>query len=229
MDWFTIGLVAFFGIVGLVAFFASHVAAKRRQAAVKAMADSLGLEFQAQTSLEQMEMFRQVSYFSRGRDHEILNHLSGCTGATSIHILDFEYTVGSGKDKSTLRQTVVALISEELVSQKLDVQGFDLAPESIFTRFTEWFGVQDIDFPSHPEFSQKFVLQANSEEGVRRLLDRELLNFLCTKPDISLSVRQGFLCVYRPRKLVPPDQWKNRMAEGFDIYRQLVNRLARAS
>lgn len=222
MDWFTVGLVVFFLLVALLTYYASTVVAKRRQAAVKQMAESLGLEFQAQTSLEQLEMFRQVSYFSRGHSHHILNHLSGSADSTSIHILDFNYTVSGGKSSTTLRQTVVALESQEL-----HVPGFDLAPESIFTRFTEWFGVQDIDFESHPEFSKKFVLQANNEEGVRRLLDRELLDFLCTKPDIYLSVREGFLCVYRPNKLVPPDQWKDRMAEGFDIYRQLINRLAR--
>ncbi|MBL8891219.1 MAG: hypothetical protein JNL67_14665 [Planctomycetaceae bacterium] len=224
MDWFTLGLIVFFALVALLTYYGSTVVAKRRQASIKAIADSLGLEFQAQTSPEQLELFRQISYFSRGHGHHILNHLSGTVDATSIRILDFNYTVSGGKSSTTLRQTVVALESPEL-----DVPGFDLAPESIFTRFTEWFGVQDIDFANHPEFSQKFVLQANNEAGVRQLLDRELLDFLCKKPDIYLSVRQGLLCVYRPNKLAPPEQWKDRMAEGFEIYRQLVNRLARGT
>lgn len=222
MDWMPIGMLVIVVLVvgGVVA--GSIIAAQRRTKAIQELAESLGLEFQQQSSVEQLEMFKQISYFSRGRSHQILNHLSGSTDVAAIHVLDFQYTIGSGKNSATKRQTVVALVADEL-----EVPGFDLAPESIFSRFTEWFGVQDIDFESHPEFSQKFILQANDEDAVRRFLDRELLDFLCQKPDIYLSVRRGFLCVYRPDQLAPPENLKDRMAEGFEVYRHLLERLAR--
>lgn len=222
MDWAPIGIFVTVVLVVIAVVAGSLIAAKRRTEAIKQLADSLGLAFQQQTSVENLEMFKQISYFNRGRSHQILNHLSGSTDVAAIHILDFHYTIGSGKNSSKKHQTVVALLSDEL-----DVPGFDLAPESIFSRFTEWFGVQDIDFESHPQFSEKFILQATNEDAVRQFLDHPLLDFLCQKPDIYLSVRRGFLCVYRPDKLVPPEQWKDRMAEGFEVYRMLLDRMAR--
>ncbi len=222
MDWAPIGFFVIVVLVILGVVIGAIIADKRRTEAIKQLADSLGLAFQQQTSVEQLEMFKQISYFSQGRSHQIRNLLSGSTDVTAIYILDFHYTVGSGKNSSTKRQTVVALASNEL-----EVPGFDLAPESIFSRFTEWFGVQDIDFESHPEFSDKFILQATDEEAVRRFLDRPLLDFLIQKPDIYLNVRRGFLCVYRPDQLAAPEKWKERMAEGFEIYRELLNRISR--
>lgn len=222
MDWPTIALFFLVIVVVLGVVIGSIVAAKRRTEAIKQLADSLGLEFKQQSSVDELAMFAQIAYFSRGRSHQILNHLSGSTDVAAIHILDFQYTVGSGKNSASKRQTVVALVSDEL-----QVPGFDLAPESIFSRFTEMFGVQDIDFESHPEFSNKFILQANDVDAVRRFLDRVLLDLFCQKPDIYLSVRPGFLCVYRPDQLAPPEKLKERMAEGFEIYRELLQRLAR--
>jgi hypothetical protein len=222
MNWVPIIVFSLVALFAVVLYAAISYEAKRRRERIKNLADGLGLEFQAETSAEQLDLFKQVSYFNRGHSHQVLNHLSGSTDVATIHVLDFHYTVSGGKSSTVFRQTVVALVSDELA-----VPGFDLAPETIFTRFTEWFGVQDIDFAAHEEFSKKFMLQANNADGVRQLMDRELMDFFCRKPDIYLSVRQGFLCVYRPNQLAPPEQWKDRMAEGFEIYRQILDRMTR--
>jgi hypothetical protein len=91
----------------------------------------------------------------------------------------------------------------------------------------ELFGVQDIDFEEDEAFSQKFVLTSSAEPAVRRLLDRELRQFLGQRPDIYLSVRPGFICLYRPNQLVPPEKWKDFMGEAFQIYQALLQRLDR--
>lgn len=222
MDWLAFAVIGGVVAVVLILVATSHLAAKRRREAIENLAQSLGLEFQPTVSPETMSWLTEVAYFSRGHSHQILNHLSGGTDETAIHILDFHYTIGSGKNASHKRQTVVAL-----ASAALEVPGFDLAPESIFTRFSEWFGVQDIDFESHPEFSDKFMLQATNEETVRQFMDQPLMDFFCKTPDIYLNVRRGFLCLYRPDKLVPPEQCKDLMGEGFAAYQALVERMAR--
>jgi len=222
MDGMVFAIIGGVVVLVLILMVSSYLAAKRRREAIENLAQSLGLEFQPTVSPETMSWLTEVAYFSRGHSHQILNHLSGGTDETEIHILDFHYTIGSGKNASHKRQTVVAL-----VSAALDVPGFDLAPESIFTRFSEWFGVQDIDFESHPEFSDKFMLQATDEDGVRQFMDRPLMDFFCKTSDIYLNVRRGFLCLYRPDKLMAPEQWKDLMGEGFAAYQALVERMAR--
>ncbi len=219
MSWLPIIIIVAIVIALVVG---SFVMESRRREAIKGLADSLGLEYREESSIADLEMFQQVAYFNQGRSHRILNHLFGSTDVTAIHILDYQFTVGSGKNSHTKRQTVVALVSEEL-----ELPGFDLAPESFFSRFTELFGAQDIDFQEHPLFSQTFLLQATDEDAVRRLMDRDLMDFFCQKPDIYLSVRRGFLCLYRPGNAAAPDKWKDLMTEGFDTYRALLARLAR--
>jgi len=209
-------------LLAVVVVATQWVLARRRRAAIQDLAESLGLAFQAETRVEEMELFKSIAYFTRGSRHQVLNHLSGSTDLAAVHIMDFEFTLGSGKNASTKRQTVVAFLADSLT-----IPEFDLAPESIFTRFMELFGAQDIDIDEDPDFSQKFVLQAANEPGVRQTMDRELREFLCRRPDIYLSVRSGFLCLYRPNTLVPPDKWRDLMGEGFEIYQALCQRLTR--
>jgi hypothetical protein len=222
MEW--LGVVVLLVIVAFVAgvVISQQVLAKRRREAVQGLAESLGLAFQAETSVEQMDLFKSIAYFTRGSSHQVLNHLSGSTDVATVHMMDFQFTVGSGKNATVKRQTVAAFQADEL-----RLPGFDLAPESLATRFMELFGVQDIDFEEDEAFSQKFVLTSSAEPAVRRLLDRELRQFLGQRPDIYLSVRPGFICLYRPNQLVPPEKWKDFMGEAFQIYQALLQRLDR--
>jgi hypothetical protein len=67
------------------------------------------------------------------------------------------------------------------------------------------FGGQDIDFVSHPEFSEKYVLQGESEEEVRIYMDAILLNFFAAQNKICCEAREGIILDYHRYKRVDPD------------------------
>lgn len=219
MDWLGVTMIALIVVGVLSLIYYNHWAFKKRQEQVAALADSLGLEFQPASDHSQLALKEQIRYFDRGSDHRVYNHLSGRVEPTEIHIFDYSFVVGSGKNRKTRSQTVVLMLSSELVTP-----AFDLAPETIFSWVTDLFGVQDIDFDNHPEFSKKFVLQADNEADARRLFDQELLDYFCTISGYYVSVRPQFLCVYRPDQPLPPDQWKDLMTTGFNTYQQLLQR-----
>jgi len=190
---------------------------KQRRQAIAELAQSLGLDFFPESDIHSLSIWQQVPFFNRGQSHKLLNHLKGETDTTAIHIFDFRFVVGNGKNSHTHQQTVVAMLSEDL-----QAPAFELSPESLFHRLGEWFGMQDIDFDDHPEFSRKFVLRAEDEAQVRQFMDRPLLDFLSQKPDIHLAVRPQELCLFRPNVRVPPEKWKELMGEAYEIFHALL-------
>ena len=70
------------------------------------------------------------------RDHEVV-------------IFEYTYVIHTGKSSHAITQTVVVLNNEH------NFPDLDMGSENFFDRFKEYFGAQDIDFSSHPDFSNK--------------------------------------------------------------------------
>ena len=141
--------------------------------------------------------------------------IHGDTDEVAMGIFDYRYTTGSGKNSHTYRQTVVFFRSPDM-----DLPQFELKPQSFFHGIGKLFGYQDIDFQSHPKFSKAFVLRGTSETAVRKLFTADLLSFCETKPQVSIEGQGRDLVFYRSSKRVKPEQFRDLMSEGFDVFKQ---------
>ena len=195
---------------------------KKRTEAVKNLADSLGLEFVGNVEPSQLGEVTEFPLFQAGHSRRVRNLLQGETDIARIQIFDYQYTVGSDKNKSTHNQTVVSMVSGEIATP-----AFELSPEGFFSRVGHWFGGSDIDFVEHPEFSDSFQLKGPDEETIRQFFDTPLMDFFCQNKSQCVSAKQGELIYYRQRKAAKPEAWKDLMSEGFQVYQAILSRGSR--
>jgi hypothetical protein len=210
---FFIGMIFLFG--GL-AWYAS-MQAKKRTEAYQAQATQMGLDF-AESSGELVESLRDFALFQRGRSKKARNVLSGDAGDVKISIFDYHFTTGSGKNRKVNQQTVVLLQSTNIQSPM-----FSMRQQGFFDKFGKALGFQDIDFTSHPKFSQMFVLQGANEQAVRRFFTPSLLEFFETQEKVSVEGGMGRVMIYNARKLLPPDKIKDALAEAYEVYGHIVD------
>src|SRR5207237_5572026 len=79
------------------------------------------------------------------------------------YVFDYEYKVNRGKSQRLYQQTVAAFYTPHL-----NLPFFALYPESFFSFVGEMFGYNDIDFATHPTFSETFKLSGQDEINIRK-------------------------------------------------------------
>ena len=210
-------LVIIFAAIGLAAWMHS-VNEKKRVSRLEEVAQELGLEFYPTGLTELLERLASFSLFNQGYDRQIKNLIQGETGEVNLALFDYQYTTGSGKEKSTHRATVATISSTNL-----NCPDFLIRPENFFDRIGSMIGFQDIDFDSHPAFSKLFVLQGSNEESIREFMRPEILNYFENHPGISVEGNGGMLIFYRGRTRVKPDQWKEHFAQAYEVFGVIVD------
>jgi hypothetical protein len=102
--------------------------------------------------------------FNRGTYPRVRYVVRGQGAEGELVLFDFRYTTQSGKNTTTIEQTIVAFG----LGQKR-VPDFELWPEGFLSKLGQAFGMADINFDSNPEFSRHYRLRGPDRESVRRL------------------------------------------------------------
>ena len=210
-------------IGGVIAFIAvgayfSRVSSQKRTEALQAEADAMGLQFNSDGS-DALHSFSGFKLMNVGRSRRALNLISGDAGDVKISIFDYRYTTGSGKNKRTSIQTVVALESAGIAAP-----AFSMRQQSGFLdKIGKLFGGQDIDFEGHPKFSEMFVLQGPDEDAIRSFFTPALLTFFETKVGHSIEGLQGKMLLYKSRSRTAPEEIKDLLASAYEVYGHIVD------
>ena len=138
--------------------------------------------------------------FSRGRRARLVNIMKGRSAFGAVVITDHIYVVGSGKNSSTITQTLVAV---ELDGSPLPA--FVLGPEGIFSRIGQVFGSQDIDFDSSPSFSGAYQLKGPDEDAIRRVFERNAVPYFSENRGWSVEADGAWIVVYRQGRRAKTD------------------------
>lgn len=204
------------GIVVLVALGLAwnFYAEKKRRETIQKMADDLGLSFHPTADPSLLGELSSFQLFSQGRARKITNVLHGETDELTLAIFDYQYTIGSGKNSSTRKQTVTYCRSPAL-----QVPMFALWPQHFFHNIGKVFGYKDIDFESHPTFSKNFVLRGPSETRIREFFVPAILEFFERQIGSSSEGDRDCLIYYRAGKRTPPTQYRQRMETGFELFK----------
>lgn len=112
------------------------------------------------------------------------------------HVVIFEYTyvIHTGNSSHPVTQTVAILNNEH------NFPDLDMGSESFFDRFKEYFGAQDIDFSSHPDFSNKYRLRGEQEQTIRDLFRSRVREYFEQIDTIQLDIKGDQILIYRPGK-----------------------------
>lgn len=208
-------------IAVLVLVFAAIAALERRRLRrLRETADRLGLSFEEKADVVLTLPFASFPLFTVGHDRRATGLLSGLMSRTDrqMHIFDYRYTTGSGKNRSTHRQTVAAMRLG-----RNDLPQFAMRPEHFFDRIAATFGYEDIDIDLAPEFSRRWHLKGADPTAIRRCFDTRLVNALEHEAPICIEGGGEWLIVYRARQRVAPEA----LAEFIEKARELAMLFAR--
>ena len=218
-----LGIVVIVGIVAPVSiiWLVWH-REKKRTAALNVVASDIGLEFSVTTNDKLLAKMRAFSLFNQGRSRKIKNVMKANTDIPQLTIFDYQYTTGGGESSHTCHHTVVFMESDAL-----SLPRFALHPEGwLFQKLGAAFGMQDIDFEDHPEFSQSFVLQGNDEQAIRFFFDAEMRELFTQRKGISVESKPRAF-IYLRGGLRKPEEIRAFMIEAFTIYSGFAERFSR--
>ena len=164
--------VCFFGFI----FYMGHLRAKKRTEAMRAIAESLEMEFVAEKCDPNTLGLDGIDLFEKGRSRKVLNLIKGTFEDTNAFIFDYHYVTGGGKNSSHHSQTVIAY---EICSKDgFQLPQFTCKPERFFHKFADMFGFEDIDFEQYPEFSKAYRLKGENEDSVRKIFNETVIRQL---------------------------------------------------
>ena len=191
----------------------------KRQKELQLMADSLGFSYND----EQTEKVRQLLESSSMLGNEMFfNVLGGTFNGTYFAIGDFNITVDSGSKKRKQYQTYVVIRSGKLASPN-----FCLQPECALFRMAEGLlnrvtGSFDIDFASHPAFSDNYFLKGSDENAVRNFFTPRVLEYFQAHHGLSVEVFNGTLVFLRLGELVKSDDIKALIDNAMEVHQVLL-------
>ncbi|MEL7332429.1 MAG: hypothetical protein AAFN12_09265 [Cyanobacteria bacterium J06560_2] len=213
MDIFIVFLVLILVATG-VSTYLNH----KRAQLIESLAAEWGFTYrkQAQNCLPR----ERFDLFSKGRNCHLANVIRREQGSVMVSIGEYTYTTGSGKNRSRHCQTVVILDSERLALPQ-----FSLMPENVLHKIGQLFGYKDIDFDTHPDFSQFFLLRGPDEIRIREAFDTDVLDFFEMKfferqQRISVEGAGSTLIYYYADRRRDPRRWQQMIAEALKVYEQ---------
>jgi hypothetical protein len=154
-----------------------------------------------------------VDYFPNASSYELFNPLKGSSkkltalmkkphdGGEAL-VFDYSYKVHSSGHGSSQRECTVLAFR----SPRLQLPYFALYPESFFSGLGELFGYNDIDFESHPKFSERFKLCGKDVTQVRQLFRPQVRAFFEDIETISADGGGDCLFLYTRNKVIPVEQ-----------------------
>ncbi len=215
LPFVVIGVIVVLVLGGIIY---SMIAEKKRREHLQTAADEMGLTFVLEGDEILFNRLSNFNLFSQGRGRKMTNLIQGDSGEVKIAIFDYQYTTGNGKNSHTHRLSIAALESTNLICPD-----FTMRPEGMFDRIGSALGFQDIDFDTHPNFSDMFVLKSSDEQAVRDYFKPRLLEFFESKKGISVEAQRGIMFFYRAGHRVKPEELKNLLSDAYEVFGHMVD------
>lgn len=187
----------------------------KREQQVFQSAQQLGYHYQEKDEFGLLNLLSDFKLMQIGSRKRIMNILSkdDLTESLKIRIFDYRYTVSTGNSSQRFSQSVFFVQSKEL-----GLPRFFLKPEHFFHRVRSWFGLNDIDFDHHPEFSSIYHLNGDDEYLIRTTFSYKVLDYFTREQGWHVEGLNYFLIIYRAKKLLPPDTLPAFGRKGMEIY-----------
>ena len=216
-----LALLGILTLIGGIAWIVRHFDRKRTEALAQVAAEKK-MGFLAKGDGTLREKMKTFALFNKGHSRKLKNVMKADTEIAQLCIFDYQYTVGGGQNSRTYVLSVASFESDEM-----QLPDFSLRPEGFFQRLGAAFGMQDIDFKDHPEFSNRFVLTGKDESAIRRFFDSEILELFAQRKGVCVETIPRLFIYVRPRK--KPSEIQEFMDEAFSVYSAFRDRMERGS
>ncbi|HEX5053513.1 MAG TPA: hypothetical protein VFZ65_17170 [Planctomycetota bacterium] len=205
-------VIAVIALLAVAAYF-GWKAEKERREALAALADELGLRFDAGDDADHDDYYAQFEIFRRGHSRVARNTLLGTLELFAqpcrVRCGDFRYKVTRSNGKSTSTSTY--RFSYVIVHPPWDTPPLLIRPEGLFDKIKGAFGFDDIDFESD-EFSRKFFVQSTDKRFAYDVLHPRMMEFLLAEQPPMLDIEDGALCLSDGQRRWDPAGFRRQIA-----------------
>jgi hypothetical protein len=185
---------------------------KNRTAALKQVADTLGFEFFPTGDATYSQSLAGLPLRSRGRSQKLRNLMRGKSRSIEAAIFDYSYVIGGGRSSRTVRQSVISFQSDAL-----SLPYFTLGSKSFWNKMDSLLGRHNIEFETHPEFSNKYLLRGSDADAVRTIFTDQVLDYFEQTPGWSVEGAANRLLLYKLSKRVPPPEIAAFLEDGLKV------------
>ena len=202
-------------IVGITLLI-TYVLVKQRSKNLQKEADLLGLSFNKNGRDVTLEKHRDFSLFSHGVDKTITNEIWGEYKGKNLSVFGYRYSTDTeANDSRTVnKQTLISI-----ETNNNSIPDFELVPASVFHKLGTFFNDKKVELIAHPEFSKKFLLRGDDDQGIRDFFTDSIVEIFRDKLDVSVESKSNILLLYRNSKLCKSSEISRFLEEGDDIYR----------
>ena len=212
MDGLFVLLLVGVGIAVVAMILLQFYQEQKRTEEMQVMAGRMGCSFQTEGDPGLVGRLARFRLFSQGRARKIRNVMRKEVDDVVVTLFDYRYTTNSGKHSHRHEQTVLLLQSE-----RLRLPLFSLRPEGLLHKLAGSFGYQDIDFETHPIFSDAYLLQGDDEARVRAVFGEEALGYYARHQKLWTEGEGQHLAFYRADRRVQPVQMEDFMEQGLGV------------
>jgi len=194
MPFFFLLFAAFFVFV-VISIIRGHIKNRERLEALTKMSARRDLRFTTEADYEMENRFPEFQCLQDGDDRYAYNILHGEWSGRNFIGFDYHYettSTDSDGDETTHNHYFSAVIVECDVPMK----PLTIGEESIFDRFWNFFGFDDIDFES-AEFSDQFKVHAEDRRWAFDVLHARTMEFLLHSPRFSLAFSRTHCIAWR--------------------------------
>ncbi len=197
MKEYEIPFVLGFVLLVACAWIVHWLSERKRSQSFAQLAKELYFDFVEEDSIESIPDHEHFPLLNHGHHRGIINKMYSLLSNNEPVIFGYKYTVGSGKNSTTFKQTV------GWFAHRKPLPVFQLTPENILHKIAEAFGSKDIDFHEHPLFSKNYQLQGDDINGqISNLFSDSVLDYFERNKGLSLeSGPSGLLIYFADRRL----------------------------
>ncbi len=191
----------------------SHRKEQERIAALTALANELGWQFDAAKDSSHRKRFPQFKIFQQGHSHYAHNSLRGelTIGGREWPVLagDYHYqtTSHNGKKSTTHTHRLSYLI---ITLPYSNVPELAIRKESFMDRVAATMGWDDIDFES-AEFSKRFHVTSSDKKFAYDVIDPRMIRFLLDSEPPTIDLANGYCCLSIAKKRWEPDEFRRML------------------
>ena len=209
------GLILLFfllaAMVGAGFLIVSQHQEKKREEQMQAAAERMEFSL-SEGALRVQDRLGHFRLFSQGHSRQVRNVMHREIHDIAATLFDYRYRTSSGKHHQTHQQTVLLLETE-----RLQLPQVSLRPEGMFHKLAGALGYQDIDFETHPAFSENYLLRGDDEAQIRALFSEEALCYYAQHIGLSTEGEAQQLIFYRAGQRVEPGWMENFLEQGLDV------------
>lgn len=221
MEGLIFGAVAtcFIGLFVMVVVLSIR-AENKRALVMEQFAQEMGFTYEKKLSGTGHMPCNSAALFQKGRSRYAKNYMAGKVADVDVILTDYQYTTGGGKNSTTHTMTLAAYSVPGL-----NLPDFALEDENFLTRIAEKFGMQDIDFDTHPEFSKRYRLTGKDEQAVRELFTNDLLTRIengLIRKDWRVAAGGNWLIIHSYPSRIKPEQWQDFFNGSFELANQMT-------